>query len=137
MKMLTAGCAKEPADFWELMEAVGQYDQVFARTVIDGVRIFDEHNTRDDHSEIVTRIDESKSRDDPPIRVLDEITRRRSLEPIGAGLVVFNLVARRIIQVQNSYAELEPKGRGRLREQGRPVQRLYHYALPATWTILP
>lgn len=137
MKMLAAGCAKEPADFWGLMEAVGRYDAVFAKAVLDGVRIFDEHNTRDDHSEVVTRLGETDARGDPPIRVLDERTRRRSVEPAGAGLVVFNLVARRIIQVQNSYAELESKGRGRLRENGRPVQRLYHYALPATWTILP
>lgn len=77
MKMLAAGCAKEPADFWELMEAVGRYDGVFARTVLDGVRIFDEHNTPDDHSEMVTRLEESDSREDPPIRVLDELTRRR------------------------------------------------------------
>ncbi len=137
MKMLTAACAKGPNDSRELLDAVGAYDAVFAKTVLDGLSIFDEHNTVDDFGASDRHLAEVDPRESPPFRVLNEALRRRSLEPAGAGLVVFNLTARRIIQVQNGYTELERQGRGRIRENGRPVQRLYHYALPTSWTILP
>jgi hypothetical protein len=70
-------------------------------------------------------------------RVVDEATRRRSLEPGLGGLVVYNLRAKRIIQVQNSYADLQRKDRGRLRRDGRPVRAYYWYELPADWSIVP
>lgn len=137
MKMLAAGCTKAPTDSRALLDAVARYDAAFATSVLAGLTVFDEHNTADDHAAIEARLAEVDPRESPPFRVLDETTRRRSLEPVGAGLVVYNLLARRIIQVQNSYAELERQGRGRIRDDGRPVQRLYHYTLPADWTILP
>lgn len=137
MKMLAAGCARGAADFWALLDALGRYDEEFARAVADGVRVFDEHNTPDDHAEVARRLATSEPSERSPFRVLDEVTRLRSLEPTGAGVVVYNLAARRIVQVQNSYAELERRGRGRIREGGRPGRRLYHYALPDAWTILP
>ena len=137
MKMLAAACTSEPADVRSLLANADRYDPLFVKTVLDGIRVFDEHNTPDDHAEIVARLEAVEPKMSPPFRVLDEGTRRKSLEPAGAGLVVYNLPARRIIQVQNSYAELERQGRGRMREDGRPVQRLYHYKLPASWTILP
>ncbi len=137
MKMLAAACAKEPADFRSLLDAAGRYDAVFAKSVLDGLSIFDEHNTAEDHAFSDVQFADIDPRRCPPFRVLNDAMRHRSLEPVGAGLVVYNLPARRIIQVQNSYAELHRQGRGRHRENGRPVQRLYHYKLPETWTILP
>ena len=137
MKMLAAACAKEPADVRSLLDAAGRYDAVFAKTVLDGLSIFDEHNTVDDHAAGDVQVAGSEPKSSPPFRVLNDAMRNRSLEPVGAGLVVYNLPARRIIQVQNSYAELKRQGRGRHRENGRPVQRLYHYKLPESWTILP
>jgi hypothetical protein len=59
------------------------------------------------------------------------------LEPVRYGLVVFNLIARRIVQVQNSYANLERSDRGRIRVEGKPVRRLYQYSLPEEWSIVP
>ena len=137
MKMLAAACAKEPADFRSLLDGAGRYDAVFAKTVLDGLSIFDEHNTAEDHAAGEAQVSGSEPKSTPPFRVLSDAMRNRSLEPVGAGLVVYNLPARRIIQVQNSYAELHRQGRGRHRENGRPVQRLYHYKLPDSWTILP
>ncbi len=96
MKMLAAACAKGPGDYRELMEAVVAYDAVFAKTVLDGLRIFDEHNTLDDFGAGEQHLAEVEPRESPPFRVLTEAMRRRSLEPVGAGLVVFNLSARRI-----------------------------------------
>ena len=137
MKMLAAACAKEPADFRSLLDAAGRYDAVFAKTVLDGLSIFDEHNTADDHAAGDAQVAGSEPKSSPPFRVLNDAMRNRSLEPVGAGLVVYNLPARRIIQVQNSYADLMRKDRGRLRRDGRPVRAYYWYELPADWSIVP
>jgi hypothetical protein len=59
------------------------------------------------------------------------------MQPARLGLVVMNLRDRRIIQIQNSYAELDRKGRGRIRANGRPTRTLYHYELPESWRIVP
>ena len=73
----------------------------------------------------------------PVLRVLDDETRRESLEPISIGLVIFNLPAKRIIQVQNSYGVLKRSDRGRYFQDGRPTERLYFYRLPSDWSLLP
>jgi hypothetical protein len=72
-----------------------------------------------------------------PFRIWDAETRRASLEPGKLGLVIFNLKEQRIIQVQNSYSDLQRQGRGRIRLNGRPTPTLYHYKLPENWAILP
>ncbi len=73
----------------------------------------------------------------PVLRVIDELTRQQSLEPVRIGLVIFNLPARRIIQVQNSQGVLQRSDRGRYFENGDPTDRLYFYRLPADWTLVP
>lgn len=73
----------------------------------------------------------------PVLRVLDDETRRESLEPVSIGLVIFNLPAKRIIQVQNSYGVLKRSDRGRYFENGQPTERLYFYRLPSDWSLLP
>ena len=73
----------------------------------------------------------------PVLRVLDDETRRESLEPVKIGLVIFNLLAKRIIQVQNSYGVLKRSDRGRYFENGQPTERLYFYRLPSDWSLLP
>ncbi len=73
----------------------------------------------------------------PVLRVLDDRTRQESLEPVRIGLVIFNLPARRIIQVQNTYGILKRSDRGRYFEDGQPTERLYFYRLPDSWSLLP
>lgn len=73
----------------------------------------------------------------PVLKVLDDETRRESLEPVKIGLVIFNLPAKRIIQVQNSYGVLKRSDRGRYFEHGQPTDRLYFYRLPTNWSLLP
>lgn len=73
----------------------------------------------------------------PPFRVVDERTRQQSLKPVSTGLILFNLKARRIIQVQNSYADVLRADRGRVRQNGRPTRMLYYYTLPEEWNIVP
>jgi hypothetical protein len=52
-------------------------------------------------------------------------------------LVVFNLKERRIIQVQNNYADLRRKDRGRIRVDGEPTDLMFQYELPGEWALLP
>ncbi len=73
----------------------------------------------------------------PVFRVVDDVTRHQSLEPMRIGLVIFNLPAKRIIQVQNSQGVLQRSDRGRYFENGEPTDRLYFYRLPSDWTLVP
>ena len=137
IKMLVAACARNPATLDELLDIAATYDHEFARGVLNGLAVFDEHNTRGNAAQIAQTLAGHCSADWPPFRVSNEITHRASTQPAQAGLIVFNLVAKRIIQVQNSYAEIQRRDRGRLRDGGRPTRRLYHYELPHSWSLVP
>lgn len=137
LKVLTAACSRQPSDHRALLELAGDYDRHLAGFVLDGLSVFDEHNSVDNPAAIRAALRERASHEAPPFRVVDDVTRRRSLEPVKAGLVVFNLNARRIVQVQNSYADLKRRDRGRIRRNGKPTRVLYHYDLPTEWRIVP
>jgi hypothetical protein len=79
----------------------------------------------------------SNLKEHPILRVVDNITRQESLEPVKIGLVIFNLPARRIVQVQNSLGILRRSDRGRYYENGQPTERLYFYRLPDDWSMVP
>lgn len=135
-KALTAACARGASDSRGLLHLAERYDATLIQDLTAGLAIFDEHNLRNDHSWIDERLGDMT--DYPlPVRVVNAATRQLSLAPFDAGLIVFNLNAHRIVQIQNSYAEILPRDRGRIREAGEPTDRLFHYALPASWTILP
>jgi hypothetical protein len=79
----------------------------------------------------------NKLKEHPVLRVVDEVTRNESLEPVKSGLVIFNLPAKRIVQVQNSLGILKRSDRGRYYENGQPTGRLYFYRLPDDWSMVP
>lgn len=135
LKVLAAACSRQPDDHRSLMTLAADYDAGLAKQVLDGLAIFDEHVDPGDGETVRAIVDQRGS--EPPFRVLDDVTRRLSLQPGRAGLIVFNLKARRIVQVQNSYADLRRKDRGRLRRDGRPIRALFHYELPPDWSIVP
>lgn len=137
IKMFVAACAKEPQSLRELLNHVRRYDATFVEDVQNGLSVFDEHNVKDDTSQIESRIAESAPDDLPPFRVFNETTRAASSHPAQAGLIIFNLNARRIVQVQNSYEEIQRTDRGRIREYGKPTRSLYHYRLPQDWALVP
>jgi hypothetical protein len=137
LKALTAGCSRRPADHRSLLALAAEYDADLIATILNGLTVFDEHNTPGHAETFHQRLREDPSPAPPPFRVVDDETRRLSLQPEGTGLVVYNLPARRIVQIQNSYAELRRQDRGRIRRDGRPTRDLYHYRLPNDWTILP
>src|SRR5688500_5123406 len=123
LKMLAAACCRWPIDAKELLRPAGDYDGLFAGGVLSGLAVFDEHNTVDDFRQIQGFLDRAEPEAAPPFRVVDEATRHWSLVPARAGLVVFNLPVRRIVQIQNSYGELCRRGLGRVRQDGRSEER--------------
>ena len=139
LKALTAGCVSSPATLDGLLQEASHYDQELRATVLNGLRVFDEHNVADDYRAIHATLEAQQATPEamPPFRVGDGPTREASLTPVKAGLVLFNLPQRRIVQVQNTYANVEREDRGRIRKAGRPTGRYYQYQLPAEWAIVP
>jgi hypothetical protein len=137
IKMLVAACAKGPRTVRELLEQTRPYDEHFATDVINGLAVFDEHNVRDNTVAIERKLEDRAPDEWPPFRVYNDVTRRACTQPGRAGLIVINLAAKRIIQVQNSYAEIQRKDRGRIRAGGKPTRTLYHYDLPNEWALVP
>lgn len=137
IKMLVAGCARGATTLRELLDYTKRYDEDFVVSVMNGLSTFDEHNVETDTSEIERQISLKPADELPPFRVYNETTRAVSSQPAQAGLIIFNLAARRIVQVQNSYEEIRRHGRGRIRRSGEPIRILYHYELPADWSLVP
>ena len=69
--------------------------------------------------------------------LLDARTRDMSLSPVWAGAVVFNLKSRRIVQIQNTYADIKRKGRLRVLDGQTPTNRVQRYELGPEWTVVP
>jgi len=137
LKIITAACSRGATDLHQVLEMAIDYDREWALDVKRGIRIFDEHNV-DTLCEAFQEVgQEGSALQHHPFRVLDTETRRRSMVPARLGLVVFNLKAQRIIQIQNSYATLERHDRGRIRREGRPTTQIYTYKLPDAWSIVP
>jgi hypothetical protein len=139
LKALVAGCATTPATLDALLQEASRYDHEMRDQVLSGLRVFDEHNLPGDYGAIGRALDPQAgpAHETPVFRVGDARTREVSLTPVKAGLVLFNLPQKRIIQVQNTYAEVQREDRGRFRKEGRPTGRFYHYQLPADWAIVP
>jgi hypothetical protein len=140
LKALVAACAAvAPRTVEELLSAAGEYDTELRDTVLSGLRVFEEHNTPDDYARIHARLEAhgARSEDTPVFRVVDEVTRQASLSPVKAGLVLFNLNQKRIVQVMNTYADVQREDRGRVRKNGRFTGRYYTYHLPPDWQVIP
>lgn len=141
LKALVAACSKAPANLHDLLSASKRYDDELESFVLNSLAMFDEHNGQENygniHSAIEGAYEQRTHHEIPAFRVVDEKTRKASLEPVKAGLVLFNLKERRIIQVHNTYDDVKRKDRGRVHVGGVPTKRLYHYELPIDWKIVP
>ncbi len=141
LKALVAACGTGPASFESLLSASNRYDNELEGYVLNSLSVFDEHNSRGAHEHIHSAIDyadEQRTHHEiPAFRVVDEVTRQTSLQPVKAGLVLFNLKERRIIQLHNTYADVKRRDSGRIHEDGEPTERFYHYSLPMDWQIVP
>jgi len=137
LKIIAAACSRGAEDIHSLLDMAVEYDPEWAQRVKAELRIFDEHNLSELSEPFKDVGVHGGHLSLHPFRVLNQETRRRSMEPARLGLVVFNLKERRIIQIQNSYADLRRHDRGRIRRDGKPTRHLYMYKLPEAWSILP
>lgn len=130
LKALVAACSKYPTDLPSLLDASTPYDTDLKDRVLNGLAVFDEHYTEDQDLNFYGPFS-------PAFRVVDEKTRHASLESVEAGLVLFNLKERRIVQVHNTYDNIRRQDRGRIHKGGVPTRQLYKYELPLDWQIVP
>lgn len=136
-KVLTAACSRGPASLDDLLAIARPFDAEMIDGVIDGLVLFDQHNGQGNYTAVHDMLAALSPRDMPPFRVVDEQTRAASLAPVSTGLIIFNLKAQRIVQVQNSYSSLLRRDRGRIRASGHPTRHLYRYELPSEWSLVP
>lgn len=134
---LVAGCARDPRSAEELLGFADEYAAGTRETVTCSLAVFDEHNTGENLRAIHGAIGFLKPHELPAFRVLDDRTRQASLTPVHAGIVVFNLRAKRIVQIQNSYIEIRRKGRARASQPASPERRVIRYELPSYWSLVP
>ncbi len=137
IKMFVAACSHEVTSIPAMLAYVAQLDQQLVTTVRNGLSRFDEHNVEDDTRAFRSIMSRTPHDRLPPFRVFDPDLRNASLDPAGLGLILFNLRSKRIVQVQNSYGEINRSDRGRVWVSGEPVRRLYRYELSPEWALLP
>jgi hypothetical protein len=134
---LVAACSTGPHTINDLLERTAPFATELRDTVMSGLAVFDEHNTRDNCRWIHAAFDYCRREEVPVFRVFDARTREISLSPVWAGVVVFNLKARRIVQIHNTYADIKRKGRLRIMEGATPTNRIQRYELGPEWTVVP
>ena len=135
LKALAAACSRGAETVRGALALLEDYDRQLAIRLREELAVCAEHATPDDPAWLHARLEAGG--DPGAFTVFDEPSRRASLEGGPLGLVVFNLPARRIVQLQNSYANLERRDRGRVRRDGKPVATYYSYELPPEWSIVP
>ncbi|MCL5026433.1 MAG: hypothetical protein M1531_08070 [Chloroflexi bacterium] len=134
LNRIVAACAANPPDLPHFLSEVAYLEPQLAEYVESGLAVFDEHNLPEKHDSIHQAIAYCRPHELPVFRVVDDVTRQASLQPVKAGVVIFNLLAHRIVQIQNTYAEIRRQGRFLVRV---PERRVHRYELPADWALVP
>lgn len=137
MLPLVAACASNPPGHKDMLITAEKIDRRVRVDVLNQLAVFDEHNVDGDYEEIRTKLQTAENHEEPVFRVVDEVTRQRSLEPTRTGLIIFNLKDHRIIQVLNQFYAVERKGEVHLHTGSRYSRRTVPYKLPETWSIVP
>jgi len=134
---LVAACTSSPATLDELLEQAEPYYRNLSQYVLSGLAVFDEHNTEGHYEAIHKALTTLPRHRQPVFRVVDDLTREASLRPVKAGAVIFNLRAKRIIQLVNSYREIRRVGHGRVFDGCRHTDAIFRYRLPEEWALVP
>lgn len=137
MLPLVAACASNPPSLAEMLARVHQIDRRLRDRILSGLAIFDEHNVEGNYQAIHTALGQVDEAQEPVFRVVDDVTRQRSLEPTRTGLIIFNLKDRRIVQVMNQFYAVERSGEVHLHNGARYSRRTVSYDLPESWSIVP
>lgn len=134
---LTASCAANPETLGELLDHSKKYDRGLRDLVLNGLAVFDEHNLPTDTRAIHQQLTTLAPRETPVFRVLDEVTREASLQPVRAGVVLFNLPRKRIVQISNTDEPLARSGEVNYHNGKFLSIRAFDYELPPDWSIVP
>ena len=133
---LVAACSSNPTTYEGLLDAAHEYDRRPRDQVRNALSVFDEHNVPGSYGAIHRVLQETAPADAPAFRIVDELTRQASLQPVKASLIIFNLRERRIVQVLNS-TTVDRSGMARHHNGRQWTQRVHSYELPESWRIVP
>lgn len=134
---LLKSCATDPPSTADLIERAERYYHGLRERVENGLAMFDERNTQDHHETIHAALAQARPDESPLFRIVDEVTREASLQPVKAGAVIFNLMDHRIITLQNGYQEITRTGRGEVFDGERMTGARFTYRLPQSWALVP
>ncbi len=134
---LVATCTSNPSNHIDLLDNVEPYYGNLSEYVRAGLAVFDERNTKGHYDQIHRELTTTPRHKQPVFRVVDALTREASLRPVKAGLVIFNLKAKRIVQVMNSYREIRRRGEGRVFDGSDHTDTVFRYRLPEEWALVP
>lgn len=139
MEALVAACAGEPHTLGQLLQLAAQFEPDVPERVLSGLAVFDEHNSPTNLASIHAALEELRPAELPVFRVLDDRTRQASLQPARAGIILFNLPSKRIVQIHNTYAEIRRSGRIRIPPPAGTsgASRVHRYRLPSDWSLVP
>jgi hypothetical protein len=125
LNALLRACAEGVTSIDAFLATTARHHPQLREYVSCGLAVFDEHNVPPHYAAIHAAIRHFPSEEWPVFRVVDEATREASLQATRTGVIVFNLNERRIVQIQNSYAEIL--------DMSQWVRRLQR----AGWRIVP
>jgi hypothetical protein len=137
LEALVAACASGPKTLADLLASAEPYAPGLSDHITSALAVFDEHNSPENYAAIHGALDYHQPRDVPAFRVVDDRTREAALQPVRAGVVLFNLVEKRIVQIHNTYNEIRRKGRIRVLDAATRQPRVHSYELPADWALVP
>ncbi len=134
---LAAACAQNPQSLEQLLEITESYYHDLRERVLNGLAVFDELNAPGHNETIHKAFAYCAPHEQPVFRVVDDVTREMSKQAVKAGVVLFNLRAKRIVQIQNSYREITRSGRARVFDGRALTNSIYSYKLPREWALVP
>jgi len=134
---LAASCAANPTSLEELLEQAEPYYRNLRDYVLNGLAIFEERNVKGNYQAIHAALQSVAPHQHPVFRVVDDLTRETSLRPVKAGAIIFNLRAKRIVQIVNVYQEIRRVGRARVFDGDSLTNTVYRYRLPKEWALVP
>jgi hypothetical protein len=137
LSALAAACSANPSSLDGLLEATEPYYHNLREQVLNGLAIFEERNARGNYQAIHQALKFCAPHEHPVFRVVDDLTRETSLRPVKAGAVIFNLRAKRIIQIINTYREIRRTGHARVFDGSGLTNTVYNYRLPKDWALVP
>ena len=134
---LAASCSTNPTSLEEFLEQAEPYYHNLRDYVLNGLAIFEERNVEGNCEAIHAALGSVAPHQHPVFRVVDDLTRETSLQPVKAGAIIFNLRAKRIVQIVNVYQEIQRSGRARVFDGHSLTDAVYKYRLPEEWALVP